>query len=268
MGRFFDRDVLEMMIASGKRQPAAAVLLLTATVKPGGTPSVGRVDAATRLNDYREALSKWLADESVESIVFCENSGYDLSTLADLVGSRDQRRRSVEFLSLDLRGVNSGRGKGWGELRILNYIVDHSKLLASERHFLKVTGRYYVRNAGRLLNYMARQEDVQIWCDLRRGMRFCDSRVFGGSVSFLARYVCPRLDEVDEGKGVWLEHVLARAVLRAMSEGLAFSLLPYAPKIQGVSGTTNTRYRRSLGDRVLRGVRTAVKWYTWMGRLP
>lgn len=256
------------MIATGEPQPAAAVLLLTATVKPGGTPSVGRADAATRLNDYREAFSKWLADESVESIVFCENSGYDVSTLAELVGRRDQRKRGVEFLSFDLREVNRGRGKGWGELRILNHIVDHSQLLASGRHFLKVTGRYYVRNAGKLLNYMGRREDVEIWCDLRRGMRFCDSRVFGGRVSFLARYICPRLDEVDEGNGVWLEHVLARAVLRAMSDGLTFSPLPYAPEIQGVSGTTNTRYRRSLGDRVLGRVRTAVKWYTWMGRLP
>jgi hypothetical protein len=247
---------------------AGVTLLLTATVDVGRTPLVARANPSTRLEDYRVALRKWALDESVGSIVFCENSGCDLSGLQDVAARASGGRKRIEFLSFDDRAVENERGKGWGEMRILDHILTRSRLARDNDKFLKVTGRYYVRNATKLIRYLGTHRDVDICCDLQRGMTYCDSRVFGGTVGFLERYVCSRASEIDDSQGIWFEHVLARAVLRAMSDGLRFSLLPCVPLVEGVSGSTNQRFGRSVADRLLGPVKTIVKWYTWLGRLP
>jgi hypothetical protein len=115
------------------------------------------------------------------------------------------------------------------------------KIQGRECLVLKVTGRLTLRNARRLILSLAgSEEDVR--CDLRRNLTVSDSRIFFASSGFLRDFLVPRIGEVDDAHGVYLEHVLARAVHRALAEGRKWAPLPTKPRIRGQSGTTGAVY--------------------------
>ena len=99
---------------------------------------------------------------------------------------------------------------------------------------------------------------TEVFCNLNLGMSFSDSRVFGGSREFLERVVVEGLSVNDEA-GVWLEHALARAALRAIADGMTWNFITRLPRIHGVSGTFNGSYREPIFHQWLKGRVHALK---------
>jgi hypothetical protein len=217
------------------------VVLLTATINPGNVPYLVRRDPLVRSEDYKSALRSWLADPLPCPIVFCENSGYDLTAVESLCGGHDKR---IEFLSLREDAATFPRGKGYGEVGIVGYALKESSLLRNARRVLKVSGRVYVPNASALVASMDRLPAVDVFCDLRRNLTWGNSRVFCASKDVLTNHLVPRRCLIDDSRGLFLEHALARAVHGVMAEGGRWSHLPVAPVVTGISGTSN----RALPD--------------------
>jgi hypothetical protein len=236
---------VDFMTESKTPAESSVTVLLTATIDPKLILYTERRDPAVRLKDYRDAFQKWYANPSVNKIVFCENSGFDLSSLQELCRPI-QSGKEVEFLSYEGQNFAPGLGKGYGELANLAHVAAHSKLLQSSCYLFKVTGRLYVSNAEKMIRRIARQRTVDVFCNLVDNLTYSDSRVFCCNEKFLRECLLPMKTVVNDSLGINFERILARAVHQGLSSGMKWSLLPATPRIHGVGGTFNEKYNGSL----------------------
>lgn len=234
-------------------------LLLTATVDVRGVHYSLRNNPSERLSDYQSSLQRWTQCETVDRLVFVENSGYDLAPLRSVVEMSSLPPSAVEFLSFDGQDFPRNLGKGYGENLNVEYAIENSTILASDDYLImRANGRQYVENIAAF--YSAMYPATEILCDLWQWLTWGDVRVLGGTVEFFKKYACPYGRDVDDSRGYYYEHALARAVHRGMSDGLVWNPFPEPPRIRGFSGTSNQRVeergvvraRRRLKHRAMR----------------
>jgi hypothetical protein len=218
------------MRASGR----SIVLLLTATIDPGATIMVVRRDPLIRLQDYRTALESWLSSGAIPRIVFCENSGYDLTSLQRL--ATPHVGRDVEFISVSGNQHGATKGKGYAELSMIEHAMQRSELISNSDVVVKCTGRLTVRNATRVLRSAAAC-DFDVMCSLRQHLTFADSRLFAATPEFIRHYLLPKADMIDDNAGVYFEHALACATTSALADRKRWRPFPIFPRIEGISGT-------------------------------
>jgi hypothetical protein len=227
---------------------ASACLLLTATIKvKEDIVFTTRKDTNTRLNDYKQALTLWLAHPDVKSLVLVENSGTDISELREIANQTPEK--NVEFLSFKIPEFDGSLGKGYGEMSCLQYAIEHSQLLARSSQFVKVTGRYFLVNATDFLHFAHSRRDAEIICDMMLNLTWADSRVFAGTTDFLRNYLFPLRDELNDSQGSNFEHVLARAVHACMANCGTWAEPPFPLEVQGVSGSQDRGWQMSLKDK-------------------
>jgi hypothetical protein len=194
----------------------------------------------------------------VTSVIFVENSGFDLSELE--VIAQGFPNKHVEFLSFNCPTFNGAvGGKSFGEMLCFEHCLSNSKILKSAPNFLKVTGRYYVPNAQSLMRLLAERPEVDIVCNLYRNLTWGDSRVFGATNAFLQDYLLPMRDLIDEEADLGIEQVLARAIHQLMANGGKWSATPEWLEVQGISGTFGeaykvNRFRQGLRHRLLQNI--------------
>jgi hypothetical protein len=227
---------------------ASACLLLTATIKvKEDMVFTTRKDTNTRLNDYKQALTLWLAHPDIKSLVLVENSGSDISELREIANQTPEK--NVEFLSFKIPEFDGSLGKGYGEMSCLQYAIEHSQLLARSSQFVKVTGRYFLMNATDFLYFAHSRRDAEIVCDMMLNLTWADSRVFAGTKDFLRNYLFPLRDELNDSQGSNFEHVLARAVHACMANCGTWAEPPFPLEVQGVSGSQDRGWQMSLKDK-------------------
>lgn len=234
-------------------------LILTATIDVGGIAFMDRSDPDIRLKDYENSLEKWLTSGFAKTILFIENSGFNLAKLNRFVSLFAEKNIAIEFLSFSGQSFPRELGKGYGELMTLDYAAKHSVLLMQSDHFLKVNGRYFLDNNYMVICGANSGSSTHLMCDLCDNLTWADSRVFGGAKHFLNLYLCPRLAEINDSSGVFFEHVLAKATHRAISDGWAWSPLPAPPEIIGVYGSGNIQYSNSFFRRAFKKIFHAWK---------
>lgn len=126
-----------------------------------------------------------------KGLLFCDNSEADLSEFRDVVP--DSLSNRIEFISLPMKGFRPEKGKSYNEMRTLDLAMERSSLLASDDVFIKLTGRYPVRNIRRMV------KDLRL---LQEAVAICYFRMrFGGRHSDLADTRC-----IAFRKSVWQEH--------------------------------------------------------------
>lgn len=235
--------------------PNQISIVLTSTVDPKGIVFMQRADPLVRLRDYQQALQRWVEDRWVRNIIVVENSNYALDSLRD-IASAARTDKNIEFLGFDGQDFPRGLGKGYGETLALTHVLQHSLQLRKTRRFLKINGRYFVGNLGKVLAGMS--VDTQIYCNLNKRMTFSDSRFFGGDLAFLER-VCVEGLRVNDQQGVWLEHALARSMLLGIADGLSWRFISPVPNIEGLSATHDAAYSGSTPKRWVKGRLQALK---------
>ena len=197
---------------------SSTCLLLTATIQvKEDLVLTARKDTNTRLNDYKQALSRWLTHPNVRALVLVENSGSDLSALREIAGRVPEKK--VEFVSFTAPAFAGSLGKGYGEMICLEHAMQHSKLLAESSQFIIVTGRYSLSNATSFLRNVRRRRDADVLCDMLQNLTWADSRVFAGTPEFLRTCLFPLREEVNDSRASNFEHVLARAAWRLAVSG-------------------------------------------------
>lgn len=235
---------------------AKICLVLHATVDVRGVVFVKRDDPLERFNDYRWALNKWVSYGGIDKLIFVENSGYDISELQRIVDESNMPKHAVEFLSYDGQDFPRELGKGFGETLNFEHVIRNSTILSPDDRLIRNNGRYYVENMGAF--FEALQPPTEILSELRQYLSYADATLLGGTVDFIERYVCPYGRQVNDSKGYYFEHALARAVHRALADGLVWRPFPEPPLVRGFSGTSNenktesflVRSRQSLKHRV------------------
>jgi hypothetical protein len=225
-------------------------VLLTATIDPGATIMVARADPDVRMRDYQQALRSWLSVSRAFTLVFCENSGYDIGSLRKIADETAGPR--IEFISLNNNKTGETKGKGHSELLAIKRAMEVSEMLSNSQIVIKCTGRLYVPNAARVLSAIE-STDFDIMCALRKYLSYADSRFFAATPEFFFNHLIPCGNAINDNEGVYFEHALARAAGAAIADGMKWRPFPVLPRICGVSGT----FDKSMSDSALIGaVRT------------
>ncbi len=221
-----------------------SLLLLTSTIDCGNTPYVSRRATEQRLEDYKAAMSAWLQVLDLPDVVFCDNSGADLTPIRELLTASWEPAR-VRVLSFAGNDGAQQYGKGYGEMEIIRHVFDNTPAIGGYRHILKVSGRYAIANAANLLRKIG-DEPAGVLCNLRKYLTYADSTVFSISPYLARTYLFPLQDEIDDHAGRFFEHILAKCVSRILADGGHWRPLPCSPILRGSSGTTNSRYSAGL----------------------
>lgn len=212
------------------------VTLLTGCINPDGMAYTALNNIEERQMQYVNAIRFYLKETNYP-IVFCENSGTDISYLFQ--DSIDSGR----FECLSFYGnQNKEKGKGYGEAEIIEYALNNSNLIRSVRELLivKITGRLIVKNiaAITLLHSFIRPRKT-VYFAINSNLSFPDSRFIIAPVSFYSIFINTKTNICDS-KGYYFEH----ALLDTIKSETQFIYTPFLlmPRIEGISGTTGELY--------------------------
>ena len=215
------------------------VLLLSGCVQPNIKNDVLAIaDVETRKKQYVEAI-KWYAQNTPYKIVFCENSGYDLS------GELSNWGGQIELLSFVAGSYGADRGKGYKEMEILEYIRRYSGFYKEGDFFVKVTGRLVLLNICDIVGRLdkCKREFVSAYLYGRR--IFADSRFI-----FFTKSYFPLLLAHKENITDWqhnFEYYTFVSVMKAKEKGVKFIYPPLKERVHGVGGGFGVTY--DLTDR-------------------
>ena len=120
-------------------------IILTACINPINMPFLQRTLSDDRLNDYKIAFRRWCNNSLVKKIIFIENSGYDITFFQD--EAKKFPKKEIEVISNNSNNTfEKHLGKGYGEFLCLREVFANSKIVKNTEYFLKITGRYYLKN--------------------------------------------------------------------------------------------------------------------------
>lgn len=158
-------------------------ILLTGCIHPNTSEGLVISNADTRKQQYLDAI-RWYQENTPYRIVFCENSGTDIS------GEVSDPNHRMEFLTYVSGPMKVDYGKGLREMEIIEYAVSHSKFLMDSDIIIKGTGRLVLKNILHIVSWIARK-DLKNFCSswMSIKMLHSDSRFFFCSPSFLKTFI-------------------------------------------------------------------------------
>lgn len=217
------------------------IVLLTACVNPGDMPYTILLDQDERRKQYIDSLRFYLENCKCP-VVFCENTNCDFSSLFQT----EIEEGRLEYLTYEGNNFDRSKGKGYGELEIIEYALSHSTLLKKANVIIKVTGRLQIRNINKLIsiNKFFPRPNIQLSYDYF-GKEDMDSRIIFAPVSFYRQSLIVNKNQINDSNGFYFEHLLYKEVCR-QSDGI---LLPFfaLPDVCGSSGSTGKVYNQD-GD--------------------
>ncbi len=234
-------------------------LIITSTITPFKSTNVVLQDPKIRANQYFNSFRYALDNYPVNKIVLCENSDYDLSQFSDLSLNKNPRHIACEFLTQNDIDRNAYQNIGAYEMDMLLFAFENSKYLTDSNFVLKLTGRHYSPSVPQLVSFLQRNPRLSILSNLTCGLSYSDSRCFAGSPEFFINYLFPLKHLFISEENIWFENILARAINRAVGDGLIWSLPPRPVIIIGQSGSKGLSYRTDIIYNLLRFTRHKMK---------
>lgn len=212
------------------------VLLMTGCVVPNCNDCLSVRDVEIRRQMYLDSI-RWYFENTPYEIVFCENSGTDLS---DFLPS-DERLEILTFT--DVRKPGEDQSKSSKEIGILEYAYKHSRKICPGSLFVKVTGRLKYLNIVETVNRLEIPSNgfsEFISCDLGKTHMWSDSRLFFFTYPFFRRMFAKRTLVNIRYE---FERLLGTCVyqMRKKKEG-SFSFLPLPQRISGIGGGVGVEY--------------------------
>lgn len=224
------------------------VILLTACINPNGMSFTLLNNVRERQEQYINAIYYYLNNTDCP-IIFCENSN---TNIGPFFNTKIDRLEILTFSG----NQDKLRGKGFGEAEIIDYALHHSSFIQDNSIIIKITGRLIVNNICQLLKTIKCKHDF-VTCLFHSDLKFADSRVFCGTVSFY-KEILNNKDKMNDEQGVFFEHILASTVL---DSSVCFVPFSEEPCLTGISGTTGKLYQTSTPSR-----RKTIlfKCYSWI----
>lgn len=260
------RDLIKGPRWQPRRGTAGAALLMTATLKPP-VSAVARSDPQARLNDYLDALGFYLGlpDETIDRILFIENTASDLGPLINLAASLPHGK-TVEFIGFSGNDHPAERGKAYGEFKLIDHGLAKNSIIAADDIVWKTTGRLKFLNLPEVARSLAKS-DFDFAVDLHNvpwvgsrdysARRHMDLRVFG----FRLKAYDVMLRSLWQRKEIGLDaEDLFHAILSARPYYKVVPRFPVQPRLQGISGRHERDYQ-SRSQRTKDGVRILSRQY-------
>ncbi len=211
------------------------------------------------LNYYIKVL---LANER-QSIVFAENSGWDIEHLKGKLVAYNPNQ--ISFLSLSPRLFDISRGKGYNELLMINMAISESPRIQSAGGFVKVTGRYPIYNmpyfvekatlaiaSGKVLYCDVKDHRIYDWLRLGWSGHSFYSVLYGVRNDYYWLNIGPRYRELDDYDGHLIEGMLYQLMEKESVRGRS----KWRGEIGG--GCISARFKREPICGGLQGSRVAA----------
>jgi hypothetical protein len=239
-----------------KKYAPNIVLLLTGTVNVNAMRFTTLTDADARRNDYIRAVRHYLTHFPFP-VVFVENSGAPMAGYFE----KEIQAGRLEVLGFEGNNYDTSYGKGYGEMRCIEYAAAHSRFIREESFVFKITGRYVIDNAHRFFAWYSRYPQTELMADLTNNFRWSASAIVGFRPFFAKTYLFKNAELINDSKEFSFEHALAKAVLEAIGGQVNFQLFRYYPKLRAISGTTGRPYRKSFFYMLPRQLKYLVRYY-------
>jgi hypothetical protein len=236
---------------------ADILVFLTATVHCGETPDVKRRDPHQRKQDYLRAFRHWLSLKCDADILFCENSSADLSAFHAVAATAAPTESLVRLVSFAGNLGAQRYGKSYGEIEMLRYAFKAFPELRNYQYILKVSGRYVLRNGDNLVSGIRRMT-VDVICDIHANLTWANTHTVAFKPHFALSYLIPFQEEIDDTRGAFIEHLMARGVHRTLVAGGSWAPLPCTPYSDGISGSWNTPQRDRWSRRAKQDIKRKV----------
>jgi len=223
-------------------------IILTACINPIDIPFLKYTSVENRLSDYQISFTKWCKNDHVQKIIFIENSGYNLETFHQEAKRFPEKK--IEIISTNLNNTFEKKlGKGYGEYLCLKEVFEKSIIANETDFFLKITGRYYIKNFDDIYeDFYKRKSDIQIY--LKDNLTFADTNIFGGSKVFFSDFVIPFSSNTNDTNGIFIEHCIAKAALSGINKNLIFNHFSVYPDIEGIIGTNNKKIKNNIFKKI------------------
>lgn len=217
------------------------VVLLTACISPNGMSKTVVQNADERLKQYLDAMDFYLINTPYD-IVIVENTLFDINL------SNNPR---VEYITFDGNNYNKLFGKGYGEALIIDHALKNSFFLKEADFIIKVTGRLKVINIIEIINSLSlpyRKLHNTVFANITWDVTSCYSHFFIANRLFLDSFFLKIVNEINDSKSVYFEHVLMKAITSWKIEKNHFYVIYNPIVVEGVSGSTGENYldRRSI----------------------
>ena len=142
------------------------------------------------------------------------------------------------------------KGKSYGELCIMNYILENSSLLLKHSSFYKITGRLIVNNFEHISKRnktMSISKFVFLGNPIDQASKKIDTRFYYMTTLDLKKIIKLLYDIVDESKGFTLERSFYESISML---NLPFEMLPRYPQYLGISGSTGVDYSKARFSKI------------------
>lgn len=172
-------------------------LVLTASVDPRGMKSA-MFSISEREKMYVDTLNYYIKyfgkyPKDTFSIIFVENSGWDLKRISNQLFKRANIH--IEMLSLSPNLFCQEHGKGYNEMLLLDLCIENNKTISQYGAFFKATGRFPIYNIRKLMFECSQKENFSLIMDFydqsflkRLGLPFskksCECRYWAISSNF------------------------------------------------------------------------------------
>lgn len=213
------------------------VLLLTACFNPGGMKFTVLQDKEERKQQYIKAV-KYYLDNTRYRIVFCENSGEDLTDLTETVANH-----SLEILSFQGNDYDKSLGKGFGEFEIVRYAFQNSKFIKDATTIVKITGRLIVNNLVEVIGlqnklFLFPKHFVYVGDGSHNAY---DSRCIVASKDFFSNTFIASNNLINDSAGYYFEHYLFDKISQLPAR-FVVSVFVFPLAYSGMSGSTGVEY--------------------------
>lgn len=229
-----------------------ATILLTGTINVGNISNTKHRDADIRKKEYIESINYYLSFTNYK-ILFVENSNVNISKY--FVEFIELGR--LEILSFNGNSFNPNLGKSFGEIEIIEYAFNNSKILNQTDNVIKITGRYRILNINSIVD---NEYENTLVSSFYYDLNLMDSRIFYAPKYFFLNYLIKKKYLINENKFIYFEHILSKAAFEFLSDinnkHIQFKNIPH---IKGVFGTFNKRYNSNLIYYLLRNAMYKLK---------
>jgi len=221
-------------------------LLITSAIQPPqNVAHLQLTDPIKRKLVTKAALLFWVA-KGVKRIVVADATNREVLSTEEVA--------EIQSLQIEIEQISYAqdtarlleKGKGYAEGRLIEFALDHSRILGSATHFYKSTGKTFVRNFIDIRNMINQNSvDGMFWrsADPLYLMKpWVDCRFYFASKDFARRHLIPAYLKTDDRVGA-CEHYVWQELNRA-------AVVAFAPRplVYGVCGATDQDYvDESLG---------------------
>lgn len=221
------------------------LLFLTSTVTPSVIPYWGSVEV--RRKEYVKAIKFYLENTSYKILVV-DNSGYDFR--ADFP---DEKRLELLHFVETRKNV---KGKGYGELLLMEYGFEHSEFIKVANQIVKITGRHIIKNINSLLNFCF--QDKAVYVDSTLKMDFARSYFFVAPQTFYVKNLFPKKEMLNDNEGIYLEHILGQSIVEWINKGNIYHEFLLPIHIEGRPGISSVAYQ---APNIKRKIAIASKYF-------